>query len=337
MENALDKIKALLYSGDETNMELAKSLSKSQKIPEGLRLYQELVQSHSFWKEQILSNFPESPAHIIPYFKEQGFDFFKIYTFKEIPEEQDFLIPFIKEFKVWYLSLSSLPKGLERFTELGYIHVGSGDLKSIDRKVWQLPKLWHFDCYVAGGFKWEGVEDAQQLTRVQLTNNVYPSVPDALAKLPKLEALHLSGYGNPKDAKPLPNAVWDCTGLVWLELRGKPFPLPPPEMAQLQRLRTLEILWTNWEVLPEALRQLPVLHSLNLSRLIKLKRLPDWFAALPLKELHIRECKFDNAFEILSQMPQLEQLTIPSNLQKKISEDEWKSAFEGRTLVVQQA
>lgn len=325
---AFEKLRELLWSGDAANVQLARTLAQSQNIPQLEELYQTMLRSHDYWKNQLLNKFPTHyPEQLLPYFQQQGFDFFKIYELREIPKEQDFLIPFIRRFYVWYLSLSQLPEGLGRFTEIESIEVSSGDLKSVRDEVWSLPKLRSARLHIVKNFNWEkNLLNARSLEDLRVSSNAMPALPDFLDQLPNLKSLAWNGNGNPKDAIAFPSCIHRCRGLRRLDLSGKPLLELPPELVALQALESLRLFRVNIPALPDWVAELPELRHLELAHISHWKTLPEWLAESRIESLYLG-CKSNNAFQILTKMRWLKSLKVESDKQKNFNETQWKEAF----------
>jgi len=336
MNQDYEKLEALLLSPNPANLALAVELAQSQDEKRILDLYKQMQEVHAFWKAVPLKNYPSELSDMINYFEQEGINFFKNYSVKEIPSRHDILIPFIKSFYTWYTSFHTLPKGIGQFTNIEEIEIASGPINSIRKELWQLPKLKKLKLSIAKNIVWTNdISYAQNLESLELLGTVHPALPSALPTLKKLRRLRIYAMGSPKDARQLEALLWDCQQLEILELFGKTILLPESNhVKQLKKLQELEINRTNWIELPEALTTLKKLRKLRLSKLIKLKKLPNWFSELPLETLEIYACKFNNAFDILQKIPTLKSLKISKNIQKKITPDDWKTAFEGIDLEI---
>lgn len=330
MSQDYQKLEALLFSPDAANVALAVELAQSQGEQQILDLYQQMEEVHAFWKAVPLDNYPSELSGMISYFKEEGINFFKNYSVKEIPSSHRILIPFVKSFYTWYTSFHILPQGIGQFENIEKIEIASGPIASIAKELWQLPKLKTLELSIAKNMVWtDDVSYAQNLESLELSGTVHPSLPPALPALKKLKRLRIHAMGNPKDARQLEACLWDCEQLEVLEFFGKTILLPEDhQVQQLKNLQKLEVNRTNWAELPATLVSLKQLKTLRLSALIKLKKLPDWFVELPLENLEIYACKFSNAFELLQQMPTLKKLKISEKIQKKVSPDDWRAAFK---------
>ncbi len=328
------KLKALLFSPDKANVELAKTLAESQNIKEISDLYQQMESINRFWTEHPLDGYPKETSRMIDYFKRNGLSFFKNYTVREIPEEHSFLAPFINKFYIWYTSLHTLPKGLGMFYNIEKIVVVGGPLTHILEEVWRLPKLTEVDLTIGKNFKWDdNVLLAKNLKTLMVKGVVYPSLPEELPQMPNLKVLGYSALGDPKDAVQLPEILWDCIGIEDLSLFGKTILFPVGKnFEQLKKLKTLELRRINWDKLPDTLLDLPDLDELTLAILIKLKSLPEWFSKLPISSLYIYQCKFDNAFEIIKKMPNLKKLKLSESIQKKVKKEDWENEFKDLEL-----
>ena len=337
MSQDYQKLEALLFSTDSANVALAVELAQGQGEKRILDLYQQMQEVHEFWKAVPLDDYPSELSGMIRYFEEEGINFFKNYSVKEIPSNHSILIPFVKSFYTWYTSFHVLPKGIGQFVNIEKIEIASGPISSIAKELWQLPKLKELELSIAKNMVWtDDVSYAQNLESLALSGTVHPSLPPALPTLKKLKRLRVHAMGNPKDARPLESFLWDCSQLEVLELFGKTILLPEDkQVKQLKALQKLEINRTNWAALPETLPSLKELKTLRLSALIKLKKLPDWFAELPLENLEIYACKLSNVFELLQKMPTLKRLKISEKIQKKVSPDDWRNAFKHIDLEIQ--
>ena len=329
MQNDTQKIKDLFLSGDEANFELALTLVKSQKNAEINEFYRRLLDLHECWSKQILDDYPKELSGMIPYFKEQGLNFFKNYELREFPADCAIIAPFVKSLYIWYLSLHSLPTGIEMFQEIESIKVNSGKLSSLAKEAWALPKLKRLDICIAKNFEWnENILLAQGLESIDLSGVVYPSIPAQLDQLPNLKRFGYRALGNPKDEVELEEVLWNCTKLETLDLYGKTIVNPEEHcFEKMTVLKSLSLASVNWEELPKSLLAPKQLNTLLLNKLIKLKTLPDWFASLPIEHLIIYGCKFSNAMDIFQQLPNLKSLSIQASLQKKVTAGDWQQAF----------
>ena len=329
MQDNTEKLKKLLLSGDEANFELAYSLAESQANQEIIDLYFKLIEIHDFWSAHPMENFSDKPYGMIPALKMHGLNMFKNYEVKTIPKEHEILAPYIRSFYIWYTSLRSLPEGLGMFKNIEKIEVQGAPFTYIRDEIWELPLLREVNLTIGKNFQWEpNFTAAKNIETLELSGVVYPPVSSDLAKLPKLKTFAYRALGNPKDAIQLPSEIWDVVTLEELNLFGKTILCPMgANFEKLKSLKTLSIAYTNWDALPVSLQKANTLKSLTLSNLIKLKRLPDWFAGLPIENLKIEEAKIENALEIIKIMPNLKTLHISENLQKKVTKDEWVAAL----------
>lgn len=337
MQTEIEKLKELLFSGDASNIELARVLAKSQQITEIEKYYQKMERAAIFWTDKNLSAQNLNAYNLIPQLKEKGLYFYHIRKTFEIPQEQIFLAPFIKSLYVWHQEVP-LPKGLGMFDQIERveIHVHSlyvkrkSTFKEIPAEVWQLPKLKKIDIEVSADFEWSAtVTQAQNIEEMSVMCEPIPtSLPPSLPQLSKLKRFCFRGSGTPKTQYPIPDILWDCAQLEHLELWGKTLAdAPPNKIAQLHSLQTLVIYGTVWSELPQELLHLQHLRGLRLSELRRLKQLPEWFVGLGIKRLSLYKCKIQNAFEILTRMPQLEQLEISWDVQNGITKTQWETAF----------
>lgn len=329
MDRDYQKLENLLFSTDPANLKLALELAKSQGNKKILELYALMEDIYDFWSAVPLDKFPKDISGMMHYFSTEGLNFFKNYDIKVIPEEHKILAPYIKSFHIWYTSFHQLPEGLGMFENIENIEVDGGPITAIRDEVWSLPKLKSMKMSIAKNVVWEdNVELAQNLEHLELEGKVHPVLPPKLPSLKKLKSLRIYALGNPKDAKPLEDFLWDCTQLEVLDFFGKTIPRPEDkDITRLKNLKKLVVNRTNWATLPEALQEMKGLEALILRKMIKLKELPVWFKDLPIKHLTLTASKVKNAFEILKAMPQLKSLTISGNTQKKIDVAQWQAEF----------
>jgi Leucine-rich repeat (LRR) protein len=329
MGESYEKLKSLLVSNDPANLKLAVELAKSQNNQEILDLYAVMEEIYDFWAAVPLKNFPKEMAGMMHYFNTQGLNFFKNYSIKKIPESHKVLAPYIKSFHIWYTSFHNLPEGLGMFHNIENIEVDGGPITSIRDEVWKLPRLKSMKMSIAKNMLWEdNVEFAQNLEHLELEGKVHPALPPKIISLKNLKSLKIRALGNPKEAKPLENYLWDLKQLEVLDLFGKTIPQPKDdEIGQLANLKKLVVSRTNWPALPQSILEMKDLKTLRLFNLIKIKELPSWFASLAIEELQIASCKFKNAFEIIKELPKLKKLRISESVQKKVDKNQWKAEF----------
>jgi len=140
-EKELDKLKNLIFSGDEANIKLAKTLAEgiggeieAQVNDICLRLTRLLER----WGGGQTGT-PKAPSlgNYIKAVKERGFSVNKVIT-DAFPDDLEVLAPYIKRFYLSYMGKSKMPKNLKVFSHLEEFKVASGDLLSLPRELWEI-------------------------------------------------------------------------------------------------------------------------------------------------------------------------------------------------------
>ncbi len=130
-----------------------------------------------------------------------------------------------------------------------------------------------------------------QLTFCNLENCNLQEVPEALADLPKVDALYLSR-----------NALKHL----------------PPSLAKLQTLRSLHIDGNPLKILPDWIQQLPLLSTLAVGD-CQLKNLPEWLYKMPyLRSLYASRNEIEQVSPLLFVQPALIWIELNDNKIQKI-------------------
>lgn len=298
----LDKLKELLHSGDETNIELAKTFHKDKKTEAAFNSYlKKVLKLEQLYFPPIQNLLVETEIEIhIGY----------------IPREI-YIMTQLKSIYIRWLT-KPIPKRINKLVNLEKIKIDTSDnTGNIPLSLSKLPKLKEFILYESELECFpEAIIQSEKLEKLVIaTAKKIEYIPESIRNLTNLYHLCLST----NQIKELPEAIGNLNKLKKLELSRNQLKALPESIVHLTELEKLDLTENLFETIPQFIGELSNLKNLNLND-NSLKELPESIKKLnKLILLSICNNNFTDIPSIVWECKELALLYISGNDIKKVS------------------
>ena len=210
--------------------------------------------------------------------------------------------------------LSKFPEPIKKLENLRYLSLFSNEIKSVSFDNNDLPKLTHINlCY--NRFKTFPVElsKLKNLRRIIIWYNSIKSIPSSINRFNEIEEINLEH----NEIRFLPKQFGKLTTLRKLSLRKNKLKSKALEpIWTLTDLTDLELESNDISELPETIKNLKNLERLSIG-LNPIKKLPNELSELGKLEqlglVKMQQLQWTESFEIMSKIPNLKRVGMPSN------------------------
>lgn len=270
---------ALLFSGQQSNYDLALQLAESQGIDlqptiEALKHCEAYYRSIKRWGAKAFS-----PFEFVVYLLERGFRVFRTNP-QEVTQHLSVLAPFLRYLDLSQSVFETLPEILRDFEQLERLSFAGNQINEIPDWLWALPRISSVNIS-ANQYRSISpqLQHASALRWLRLGSRYAIQLPSQLADLPHLEGLE---YWTPFDAQqPIPAVLFDCWRVKHLGVGGN-IPIDTfNKITQFIYLEEIILVNTDWATLPAVLTQLPRLQRISLGRMPNVSAFPTVLYQIP--------------------------------------------------------
>jgi Leucine-rich repeat (LRR) protein len=139
----------------------------------------------------------------------------------------------LKELVLWGVLLEEFPKAIRKLKRLRSIQIHSEQLKILPGWISELCEL---EELIIGYNSVESLPSSltllTKLRGVSLSDNNFLTFPDVLFRIPTLEYLDVSYYGESGGIREIPSDILRLPHLKRLDVGGQPIEIPPPEVVK---------------------------------------------------------------------------------------------------------
>ena len=317
MESDYDKLLALIYSGDDTNLRLALQMGRATGI-DLQPVYRQLQECVAFfegeWKEAM------SIPKLINEVKEKGIDL-DCSNLSELPTCLKVLAPITTYMSLYGNNFHVFPEVLLHFRQLEHLNLSDNRLTKLPEGLWDLQKLKcllleeNLILHIS-----PRIERLSNLETFGFSYRDSLKLPESMLYLTKLTMLTVSFDGG----KDFPEMICNFKGLKELFIYGKYLTQISENIRQLQALETLTISDSPITHIPDSLAEVQHIKKLYLEELSELKIIPPFvFELKNLEELRLRNTPLYEMSPLIRHLQGLKRLDLRGTTIFRKTQEQW--------------
>ncbi len=300
-----EHLNSLLWTGDDTNIELAVTIAKGMSALPQWQTYQQLKQCVVFFEWHLRTKF--SIGKLIHYVQANGIQI----GYTEYPDCLAVLSPVVRNISLFSHNLPAIPSFVFQMRKVEDLNLAGNQLNELPDELFDLENLRVLNIsYNHITSIPTAILRLSRLEELCYISDGYYELPDVLPQLPQLRRL-VFGWGvAPSQSMPVPDIIFQCRNLTSLTIEGLMFKEIPAAIAQLTQLESFSVHEVYISDLPNELSLLLNLKELRIESTFYESYISELPRVIPtlrnLRSLYIRNTMIGTIPDEFANLQQLE-------------------------------